>query len=144
MTAFLLPLPSIHTRLGDACWLHGWPPIVCSGNGCHLEATACTEFNVTTCCMCLPSPVQLHVQSLLRRPACFELLGLHRLASSAPRQYQFCARLRLNILERQRQTRLLLVQVRYVGVSNETAYGVMQFTRAAEEHNLPRIVSIQV
>eukprot|EP00850_Spirogloea_muscicola_P020603 SM000221S06941 [mRNA] locus=s221:161523:163746:+ [translate_table: standard] len=34
-------------------------------------------------------------------------------------------------------------KVRYVGVSNETPYGVMQFVRAAEEHGLPKIVSIQ-
>ncbi|KAK9839052.1 hypothetical protein WJX74_008492 [Apatococcus lobatus] len=34
-------------------------------------------------------------------------------------------------------------KVRHVGVSNETAYGVTQFIRAAEEHSLPRIVSIQ-
>jgi aryl-alcohol dehydrogenase-like predicted oxidoreductase len=34
-------------------------------------------------------------------------------------------------------------KVRYVGVSNETPWGVMQFTRLAEEHGLPRIVSIQ-
>ena len=34
-------------------------------------------------------------------------------------------------------------QVRYIGVSNETSWGVSQFCRAAEQANLPRIVSIQ-
>jgi aryl-alcohol dehydrogenase-like predicted oxidoreductase len=34
-------------------------------------------------------------------------------------------------------------KVRYVGVSNESAWGVMEFLRLAREKNLPRIVSIQ-
>jgi aryl-alcohol dehydrogenase-like predicted oxidoreductase len=34
-------------------------------------------------------------------------------------------------------------KVRYVGVSNETSYGVMRFVQAAEQLGLPRIVSIQ-
>ena len=34
-------------------------------------------------------------------------------------------------------------QVRYVGVSNETAYGVMRFISVAEQTGLPKIVSIQ-
>lgn len=34
-------------------------------------------------------------------------------------------------------------KVRYVGVSNETSYGVMRFVAAAEAAGLPRIVSIQ-
>lgn len=34
-------------------------------------------------------------------------------------------------------------KVRAVGVSNETPWGVMQFLKLAEEHHLPRIVSIQ-
>ncbi len=34
-------------------------------------------------------------------------------------------------------------KIRYVGLSNEQPWGVMQFVRMAEEHNLPRIVSIQ-
>lgn len=34
-------------------------------------------------------------------------------------------------------------KVRYVGVSNEQPWGVMQFVRLAEEYKLPRIVSIQ-
>lgn len=34
-------------------------------------------------------------------------------------------------------------KVRYVGVSNETSWGVMEFTRLAKELNLPKIVSIQ-
>ncbi|KAG0581495.1 hypothetical protein KC19_4G256800 [Ceratodon purpureus] len=34
-------------------------------------------------------------------------------------------------------------KVRYVGVSNETSWGVMEFTRLANELNLPKIVSIQ-
>lgn len=35
------------------------------------------------------------------------------------------------------------LQVRHVGVSNETSYGVMRFIQAAEQSGLPRIVSIQ-
>lgn len=34
-------------------------------------------------------------------------------------------------------------KIRYIGVSNETSWGVAQFMRAAEKFNLPRIVSIQ-
>ena len=34
-------------------------------------------------------------------------------------------------------------KVRFVGLSNETPWGVMSFLRAAEQHGLPRIVSIQ-
>jgi aryl-alcohol dehydrogenase-like predicted oxidoreductase len=34
-------------------------------------------------------------------------------------------------------------KVRYVGLSNETPWGVMEFLRLAREHNLPRVVSIQ-
>lgn len=34
-------------------------------------------------------------------------------------------------------------KVRYVGVSNETPWGVMRFLQLAEQHGLPRIVSIQ-
>jgi len=34
-------------------------------------------------------------------------------------------------------------KVRYVGVSNETSWGVMEFTRLSEQLNLPKIVSIQ-
>ncbi len=34
-------------------------------------------------------------------------------------------------------------KIRYVGLSNETPWGVCQFTRMAEQHNLPRVVSIQ-
>ncbi|KAL2620979.1 hypothetical protein R1flu_001184 [Riccia fluitans] len=34
-------------------------------------------------------------------------------------------------------------KVRYIGVSNETSYGVMEFLHAAKTHNLPKIVSIQ-
>ena len=34
-------------------------------------------------------------------------------------------------------------KVRYVGLSNETSYGVMQFAAAAERLGLPRVVSIQ-
>lgn len=34
-------------------------------------------------------------------------------------------------------------KVRYVGVSNETSYGVMKFCQAAESCGLPKIVSIQ-
>ena len=34
-------------------------------------------------------------------------------------------------------------KVRYIGLSNETPYGVHEFVRLAEQHNLPRIVSVQ-
>jgi aryl-alcohol dehydrogenase-like predicted oxidoreductase len=34
-------------------------------------------------------------------------------------------------------------KVRFLGLSNETPWGVMSFLRAAEQHGLPRIVSIQ-
>jgi aryl-alcohol dehydrogenase-like predicted oxidoreductase len=34
-------------------------------------------------------------------------------------------------------------KVRYIGVSNETPYGMMEFLRIADKHALPRIVSIQ-
>jgi len=34
-------------------------------------------------------------------------------------------------------------KIRYFGVSNETAWGVMTFLRYSEKYNLPRIVSIQ-
>lgn len=38
---------------------------------------------------------------------------------------------------------LCCVQVRYIGVSNETSYGVMRFVQLAEQLGLPKIVSIQ-
>eukprot|EP00884_Botryococcus_braunii_P006093 jgi/Botrbrau1/15485/Bobra.43_2s0105.1 len=34
-------------------------------------------------------------------------------------------------------------KVRYIGVSNETSYGVMKFVQTAEKYGLPKIVSIQ-
>ncbi|MFO6423691.1 NADP(H)-dependent aldo-keto reductase [Motilimonas sp. KMU-193] len=34
-------------------------------------------------------------------------------------------------------------KIRYIGISNETPWGVSQYLRLAEKHNLPRIVSIQ-
>ncbi|MBK4714906.1 MULTISPECIES: NADP(H)-dependent aldo-keto reductase [Tenebrionibacter/Tenebrionicola group] len=34
-------------------------------------------------------------------------------------------------------------KIRYIGVSNETAWGVMRYLALAEKHNLPRIVTIQ-
>lgn len=34
-------------------------------------------------------------------------------------------------------------KIRYVGVSNETGWGLMQFVRLADQYNLPRIVSVQ-
>ena len=34
-------------------------------------------------------------------------------------------------------------KVRYIGLSNETSYGVMQFLQTAEKHGLPRVISIQ-
>lgn len=37
----------------------------------------------------------------------------------------------------------ILNQVRYIGVSNETSYGVMEFVHAAKTMGLPKIVSIQ-
>jgi Aldo/keto reductase family len=38
---------------------------------------------------------------------------------------------------------LCFSKVRYIGVSNETSYGVMQFAALAERLGLPKIVSIQ-
>jgi aryl-alcohol dehydrogenase-like predicted oxidoreductase len=34
-------------------------------------------------------------------------------------------------------------KIRYIGVSNETAWGVMRYLQLAERHDLPRIVTIQ-
>lgn len=34
-------------------------------------------------------------------------------------------------------------KIRYIGVSNETAFGVMHYLHLAEKHDLPRIVTIQ-
>jgi aryl-alcohol dehydrogenase-like predicted oxidoreductase len=34
-------------------------------------------------------------------------------------------------------------KVRHIGLSNETPYGVMEFTRLAEQHGMARIVSVQ-
>lgn len=34
-------------------------------------------------------------------------------------------------------------KIRHIGISNETPWGMMQYLRLAEKHNLPRIVSIQ-
>jgi aryl-alcohol dehydrogenase-like predicted oxidoreductase len=34
-------------------------------------------------------------------------------------------------------------KVRYIGLSNETPYGVHEFVRLAEQHNLPRIATLQ-
>lgn len=34
-------------------------------------------------------------------------------------------------------------KVRAIGLSNETPYGVMEFLRVAEQHGLPRVVSVQ-
>ncbi|MCW8330076.1 NADP(H)-dependent aldo-keto reductase [Photobacterium sp. SDRW27] len=34
-------------------------------------------------------------------------------------------------------------KIRYIGLSNETPWGVMSFLRLAEKHNLPRVISIQ-
>ena len=34
-------------------------------------------------------------------------------------------------------------KIRYIGLSNETPWGVMRFLQLAEQYNLPRIVSIQ-
>ncbi len=34
-------------------------------------------------------------------------------------------------------------KIRYIGLSNETPWGVMRFLQQAEQHSLPRIVSIQ-
>lgn len=34
-------------------------------------------------------------------------------------------------------------KIRHVGLSNETAWGTMQFLRIAEEHDLPRVASVQ-
>lgn len=37
----------------------------------------------------------------------------------------------------------IMMQIRYIGVSNETSYGVMEFVHAAKIEGLPKIVSIQ-
>ena len=34
-------------------------------------------------------------------------------------------------------------KIRYIGVSNETAFGVMRYLHLADKHDLPRIVTIQ-
>jgi len=34
-------------------------------------------------------------------------------------------------------------KIRHVGVSNESAWGIMQYLRLAEQHGLPRLVSVQ-
>lgn len=34
-------------------------------------------------------------------------------------------------------------KLRYIGLSNETSYGVHEFVRLAEQHNLPRIATVQ-
>ena len=34
-------------------------------------------------------------------------------------------------------------KIRYIGLSNETPWGVMRFLQLAEQHNLPRVVSVQ-
>lgn len=49
-------------------------------------------------------------------------------------------------IQNQLETLAELVQegkVRYIGVSNEHPWGVMEFLRVSKEHNLPRIASIQ-
>jgi hypothetical protein len=38
---------------------------------------------------------------------------------------------------------VVLPQVRYIGVSNETSYGVCEFVHAAKTAGLPRIQTIQ-
>ena len=38
---------------------------------------------------------------------------------------------------------LVLAQVRYAGVSNESPYGIMRFVSVAQKLGLPKIVSIQ-
>ena len=45
----------------------------------------------------------------------------------------------LEALEEQRQAG----KIRYIGLSNETPWGVMQFLKLAEQYDLPRIVSVQ-
>ncbi len=63
-------------------------------------------------------------------------------------QYQFdpsLEKIDVSVLD-QLQTLAELVQegkIRYIGVSNEYAWGVMEFLRLSREHNLPRIASIQ-
>jgi aryl-alcohol dehydrogenase-like predicted oxidoreductase len=34
-------------------------------------------------------------------------------------------------------------KIRYIGLSNETPWGIMRFLQAAEQHGLPRVVSVQ-
>jgi aryl-alcohol dehydrogenase-like predicted oxidoreductase len=38
---------------------------------------------------------------------------------------------------------LFTLQVRYIGVSNETSWGVCQFHAAAKAHGLPKVQTIQ-
>ena len=63
-------------------------------------------------------------------------------------QYQFDPQLEKECVSIREQLEVLgeLVQegkIRYIGVSNEQPWGVMEFVRLAKEHNLPRIASIQ-
>ncbi|MHB1678471.1 MAG: aldo/keto reductase [Sulfuriferula sp.] len=63
-------------------------------------------------------------------------------------QYQFDPALEKDDVSLHEQLQILaeLVQegkIRYVGVSNESAWGIMELLRIAKEHNLPRIASIQ-
>lgn len=47
-----------------------------------------------------------------------------------------------NILEAMQEL-IQAGQIRYVGISNETAWGTMEYIRLSRDNNLPRIVSIQ-
>lgn len=63
-------------------------------------------------------------------------------------QYQFDPQQEKECVSIREQLEVLgeLVQegkIRYIGVSNEQPWGVMEFIRLAKEHNLPRIASIQ-
>ncbi len=61
-------------------------------------------------------------------------------------QYQVGERKQWVSIEAQLETLAGLVQqgkIRYIGLSNEQPWGVMQFIRAAEQYQLPRIVSLQ-
>lgn len=58
---------------------------------------------------------------------------MHQLASSCSNLFHINSRCAL----------LHRLQVRYVGVSNETSYGVSEFIHAAKATGLPRIQTIQ-
>lgn len=81
------------------------------------------------------SPVLKPYLALCPTPFTTPRLHLRALSHSA-----LCA---LHSLHVAQHNGSFVLQVRHVGVSNETSYGVMRFIQLAEQSNLPRIVSIQ-